>query len=115
MKKSIVLCLMMMVSVMTYAFDGEATVNGIRYKIITKGKDAKVCRSENNEKQYVGNIVIPATIEYEGVVCNVTAICVDAFRSSNITSVTIPSSVKEIERGAFLLLKNLLKWKSVMA
>jgi hypothetical protein len=48
-----------------------------------------------------GDIVIPETFTYDGVKYRVTAIGEAAFGDTNITSVTIPSSVTSIGSWAF--------------
>ncbi len=82
---------------MASAFVGEATIDGIKYNIVTKAQTAEVLA--NN---YSGDIVIPATVEYEGVVCCVTAIGNEAFKDCiNLSSVSIPNSVITIGENAF--------------
>ena len=82
----------------TMAFAEEATINGIKYDIITKAKQAKVISGGN----YSGNIVIPETIEHNGVTYSVTSIGDEAFKAcSGLTSITIPNSVTSIGGSAF--------------
>ena len=77
-----------------------ATVDGITYEFITKAKLATVVASESGS--YSGNIVIPETVEHNGVVCSVTKIRDNAFHDCNrLKSVIIPNSVTTIGQGAF--------------
>ena len=56
----------------------------------------------NNEGCYSGDIIIPASITYEGVDYDVTAIGNYTFQySENLTSVTIPEGVTSIGKAAF--------------
>ena len=82
----------------TIAFAEEVTINGIKYDVITKAKQAKVISGGN----YSGNIVIPATIEYNGATYSITSIGERAFEGcSGLTSITIPNSVTSIGESAF--------------
>lgn len=97
--KKIMLILFALLPMMTSAFTGEAIVNGINYYIITKGQTAKVIEKKGG---YVGNVVIPSTIKYEGVICKVTEIDWRTFfKCSRLTSITIPASITEIGVDAF--------------
>ena len=61
---------------------------------------------------YSGNVVIPSSVTYNGKTYSVTSIFESAFsQCSNLTSVTIPSSVKSIGRRAF---SNCTKLKSMI-
>lgn len=97
MKKYILIIILNLLPIMLYAFVGEATVNGVKYYIVTKTKTAEVMPSN-----YSGHIVIPSTIEYDGVICNVTCIREDAFNwRENLYSVVIGNNVTTIGKQAF--------------
>jgi hypothetical protein len=58
--------------------------------------------STDHQNEYIGNVVIPASVNYEGVMYNVTSIGPSAFRECSIlTSITIPNSVNSIGYSAF--------------
>lgn len=78
-------------------------IDGIYYNF-TSENTAEVVAGEN---AYTGAITIPATIEYEGNTYNVTAIHSEAFRSSAITSVSLPEGIEKIGVGAFYACNNL--------
>ena len=79
----------------------DACIDGIYYNIVKKAKQATVTYGDNQNGTYSGDVVIPETIEYEGVTCDVIAIGEYAFSYSKLTSVTIPSSVRSIGKYAF--------------
>ena len=104
--KSVMAVLVALFSLNANAFSGDAVVNGIVYHIVTKAKTATVIEDGvvyNMAFLYYGGVVrIPKTIEYEGVVCDVTAIGNKAFRKSvDVTSIIIPNSVTSIGSEAF--------------
>lgn len=99
MKKQLI-CILMLMPLMATAFTGNAEIGDLKYNIVTKGKTAEVIGLAYGKKPT--EIVIPETIEYEGVICNVISICDYAFDEKDwISSVTIPKSVKEIGYRAF--------------
>ena len=75
-------------------------VDGLYYTI-TSNTERTVGVTYNNGHDYSGDIVIPSTVEWEGVQYNVTSICKQAFNRCDIASVSIPGSVKTIGDNAF--------------
>lgn len=74
-------------------------VDGIYYDLDNSTKQAEVTESP---KKYSGSVVIPETINFEGVKYNVTSISSTAFYyCTSLTSVKIPNSVTSIKNGAF--------------
>ena len=77
----------------------EVTINGIKYDVITKAKQATVI---SGDTKYSGNIVIPSEITYNNVTYSVTSIGEKAFEfCTGLTSITIPNSVTSIREYAF--------------
>ena len=72
-------------------------IDGIYYNLNTSDNTAKVTQHISH---YSGDIDIPATIKYNEVTYNVTAIGNYAFRS-NISSIIIPNTVTSIGEYAF--------------
>lgn len=74
-------------------------IDGICYNLISKGKQAEVISNANG---YVGDIVIPSEITYEGITYNVTSIGTMAFfECKRMSSLTLPNSINSIGRAAF--------------
>ena len=71
-------------------------VDGIAYKV-TGGDVVEVAK--NNDSEYTGDIVIPSTIEYNGITYDVTSIGETAFRNcTSLTSITIYGDVGSIDK-----------------
>ena len=86
----------------------DAKVNDIYYNF--SGTEATVTYLEKNSNQeaYVGNVVIPAQVTYDGQTYDVTSIGWWAFANcQKMTSVTIPNSVTSIASSAFVWCKGL--------
>ena len=99
MKKLFLLPLLAFLPLLAHAFAGEVEIDGINYFIKTAGNAAEV---RAKDPKYSGDIVIPPTVVYDGVTCNVILIAEKAFQNStNLTSVTIPNSVTSIGDDAF--------------
>ena len=78
----------------------EVTIDGIRYEVVKKAKIATVIGLPFDK--YSGDIIIPESIIYENVTCDVTSIGNQAFYDcSNLTSINIPNSVTSIGDEAF--------------
>lgn len=74
-------------------------IDGINYSLNSSAKTAEVRRSSN---QYSGDIIIPETVEYNGVTYNVTSIRNEAFYNcSSLTSIDLPDGLTSIGSSAF--------------
>lgn len=101
MKKILLSLMAGILPMMATAFTGLVEIDGIWYNIETKSNTAEVSKKKTSN-QYKGDIVIPNTVEYEGVTCNVTSIGKSAFYyCENLSSVTIPNSITNIGANAF--------------
>lgn len=62
----------------------------------------EVADPESSEEKYSGEIVVPASVEYEGTTYSVAGVGEGAFFASDaLTSVTLPESLKYISDAAF--------------
>ena len=90
-----------------YSYDNyDFTVDGIYYKIVDN--EAYVTYQSYSSgmhlSDYHGDVVIPASVTYQGTTYPVTAIDYYAFNyCQGLTSITIPASIRQIEGGAFYL------------
>lgn len=79
-------------------------LNGIYYKKLSGSEVAVTCKGEGhmNGNTYVGDLVLPASINKDGVEYKVTSIRANAFdRCWKLTSLVIPEGVTEIGDFAF--------------
>ncbi|MBR5481568.1 MAG: leucine-rich repeat domain-containing protein [Bacteroidaceae bacterium] len=99
MKKILLFVAMALQIVMANAFEGNVEIDGINYYILTKAAYAEVVSKNSG---YVGDVVIPETVEYDGVVCTVKKIGNRAFNcDTKLISVSIPNTVSEIGYEVF--------------
>ena len=99
--------LLIMVFLPMLASADAIEIDGIYYNLNSDAQTAEVTRNPNN---YDGDVVIPSSVNHEGVDYRVTGIGVRAFyMSSNLTSVSIPNSMTTIGGGAFRGCNNLTK------
>ncbi len=77
----------------------QVTIDGIRYDVIVKGKQATIIGYDSDIS---GDFIIPSEITYNNVTCSVTRIENLVFQACyELTSVTIPNSVTSIGEWAF--------------
>lgn len=89
-------CLLCSMQMSAYDFK----VDGIYYNMVSSTE--KTCEVTYNYYCYSGDVKIPDKVTYNGETLTVTGIGGSAFeRCSNLTSVTIPNSVKSIGSSAF--------------
>ena len=105
--KKLLIAMMTFLPMWAEAFTGEAVVDGINYYIVTKAQTAEVRAlphswDYSDSQRYTGDIVIPESIVYEGIECNVTSIGDNAFAGcTGLVSIEIPNSVTTIGNNAF--------------
>lgn len=101
---------MLLCSVTASAHDFE--VDGIYYNI-TSATDLTVevtyrgSRVTEYRDEYIGEVTIPSTVSYDGNTYSVTSIAAAFSTCSNLTSIIIPASVKNIGGSAFKYCSNL--------
>lgn len=75
-------------------------VGGLRYYVVSS--DDKTCEVGQPLTTYIGNIVIPSEVIYNGETWSVTSIGASAFSDcSGLTGITIPNTVTNIGNFAF--------------
>lgn len=81
----------------------DFSVDYIYYNILSEAdKTVEVTNDSPYGNTYLGNVIIPQTVENDGVIYTVVAIGEQAFYdSTNMNSVTMPATVTRIGSGAF--------------
>lgn len=85
---------------------GDFSKDGIYYMINPTQKDVRVVMAPSSSP-YSGQITIPAKVEKDSVVYNVTHIAPEAFKKSAITGIQLPEGLLEIGNSAFRECQNL--------
>ena len=99
-KKNLLSLLCLLSSTYIYAYDFE--VDGIYYGYNTTNMTAYVTYETTSYNSYSGDIVIPATVTYNGKTLDVVSIGISAFKGcTSLTSIKIPNSVTSIGSSAF--------------
>jgi len=96
MKQKLLALLVMALFVPLAASAYDACIDGIYYNIVKKAKQATVTYGDNKNGTYSGDVVIPETVVYDGVSCDVVGFDEYAFSGCTLTSLKIPSSIKKI-------------------
>ena len=102
MKRLLLLAAFVMVGLSAKAFIYcTPTGDTLTFSVIS-GSNNAVCVEKTPGEQYVGNLIIPSTVEYNGVIYTVTHVNQNGFiNCSQITSITLPTTVTHIENNAF--------------
>lgn len=106
MQKQFTLILILFCSIKTFAWDYEdVTIGNLNYNLDAVKHVAEVSPSFDQS----GEVVIPESVSYNGVVYKVTSIGKDAFSyNSNITTIVIPKTVTSAEEGTFFRCGNVM-------
>lgn len=102
--RCILLATILMTSVTSYA---QTLVGGLYYSFDAQKKEATVEQKpfdvnlDLNDNYYKGDVVIPETVKYGNVTYTVTKIGYWSFEHSNIVSLKIPATVREIPDQLF--------------
>ena len=84
----------------------DAKIDGIFYLLNNESKTALV--TYDGSEEYVGDVVIPPSVEYNGVTYQVTTIMPSTFFfCSKLTSVSLPEGLTSIRENAFHRCENL--------
>ena len=102
MKRLFIVSVLMLLPIIVCADVVE--IDGIRYNLASEDNSAVVVRKvKDGYSQYHNDIILPETIEFNGVNYTVSSIGEYAFYGSDITSIIIPNSVKSIEKNILFL------------
>ena len=102
MKKQLLFILMMVLPMISWAYKTVKIDNLWYYLYESSSKASVTLNPDDKNDKYRGDIVIPATVSYEGVVYNVQYIEYGAFGDcEELSSVAIPNSVTYIGGNAF--------------
>ena len=85
-----------LLSINVNAYDAKAEVDGICYYLNNDSKTATV-----GWGYYTGTVIIPQSINSDGITYSVTSIDSNVFYNCNLTSLTIPNSITFIGERAF--------------
>lgn len=96
--KKFLIAVIMFLPLVASAFTGEVDIDEVKYSISTKTQTAIAVGLSNPD--YVGELVIHGSIEYEGIICYVGS--VGGFAgSTGISSITLEEGITTIERESF--------------
>lgn len=99
MKRLFTLLALFSITLGSYAYD--VYVDGIYYNVVSKTKEAEVTFKDEDYKSYSGTVTIPETFVSNETEYRVIKIGANAFRSSSISSISLPNSIISIGKYAF--------------
>ena len=79
----------------------DFSVGNFYYRIIVPGQEVELVPDPEGCVYYTGDIVVPDTVEYEGVVYNVTSIGEYVFYNAILNSIVLPKSIKSLSNNSF--------------
>ncbi len=91
------------ISVKAYDFESD----GLYFDLTSLPN--RTCTLTSGNTAYAGSLIIPESVNYEGLVFTVTEIASKAFINSNITELSIPSSINTIPSSITSYCKKLVK------
>ena len=110
MKKIVLLWCMLLASLNGYCYGEEFTVecNGInmKFKVLSNPNEV-ACAQYCINQYYTGDVVIPSSVEYQGQAYNVTELDWYAFYRCDMSSITLPSTLKTIRDAAIMNCRNI--------
>lgn len=104
-----ILAQLLVTSVYAYDFSSESNGKTIYYNINEDNASLSVTFKDDKYASYLGDIVIPATVDNGGKTYTVTKVGDSAFRNSILTSIDIQADVVTIGNDAFRGCKRLSK------
>lgn len=106
MRRLLSFCLLLAEAVAAWGY--TAKIDGIYYDINSSNHTATVTYRDQNYVSYSGEVVVPASVEYEGEAYSVTKIGERAFGNcTSLQSVSLPNSITAIHDFAFVGCSNL--------
>lgn len=106
MRRFLSFCLLLAEAVAAWGY--TAKIDGIYYDLNSSNHTATVTYRNQNYVSYSGEVVIPASVEYEGEAYSVTQIGGRAFGNcASLQSVSLPNSITAIHDYAFVGCSNL--------
>lgn len=98
MKKILLSMILALIAMCSWAYDVE--IDGIYYTLDRNDRTAIVTWGDQD---YSGDVIIPSSVEYNGITFPVVEIGGTAFwRCYSLTSVSIPNSVSKIDGNPFM-------------
>lgn len=109
MKKLFFLTISLLLAIAVQAT--EFTVDNLKCYVNEDGTTVAVGTTWSSSNLFTGDIVLPSTVTYENKTYLVTSVSSNAFYGcENITSVTIPSSIRSIGGGSFAYCTSLTRF-----